>query len=313
VITPQQLRAALGGEIVGQQVLCPGPGHSPNDRSLAVKPTNNGGFVVHSHAGDDWRDCQEYVRQRLGLPPWRPGDEQQRRVPRQHLRAFDQAATNQEADERRPRTEDEKVRMEQAIRIWSSGTDPRGTLAEQYLNEQRKLELPAKLAGEVLRFHARCPWRDEDTGQTMFVPALIAAFHSFDDDRVTAIHRIALRPDASKIGRRMLGVVHRAAVKLDPIGNMLAIGEGVETCMAARELGFAPAWALGSVGRVSKFPVLDGVKKLRILGETGKASADAVDFCVPRWRAAGRQVQVIMPDHPFSDLNDELIKRRKTA
>jgi putative DNA primase/helicase len=312
MLTLQQLKAALGGEIAGNQVLCPGPGHSRADRSLAVKPVP-GGFVTYSHAGDDWRECHDYVRRRLGLPPWQPGDERHRRVTRQHLRAFDQAEVDREAEERRPRADDEKARVEQAVRIWDDGADPRGTLAERYLNERRKLDLPPDLAVAVLRFHAHCPWRDENTGTTIFVPALIAAFRSIDDDKITAIHRIALNRDGSKIGRRMLGVVHRTAVMLDPAGDVLAIGEGIETCMAAPELGLAPAWALGSVGRVSKFPVLDGVNKLRILGKAGKASADAVDFCVPRWRAAGRQVQIIMPDHPFSDLNDELMKRRKTA
>ncbi len=70
----------------------------------------------------------------------------------------------------------------------------------------------------------------------------------------------------------MLGIVHRAAVKLDAIGgDTLAIGEGVETCMAAREFGFEPAWALGSVGAIPFFPVIPGVKQLVILGETGAA------------------------------------------
>jgi hypothetical protein len=35
----------------------------------------------------------------------------------------------------------------------------------------------------------------------------------------------------------MRGVVHRAAIKLDPLGKQLAIGEGLETAMAARQLG----------------------------------------------------------------------------
>jgi hypothetical protein len=111
----------------------------------------------------------------------------------------------------------------------------------------------------------------------------------------------------------MLGTLRRAAVMLDPAGDILSIGEGIETAMAARELGLAPAWALGSVARISTFPVIDGVKTLKILGEAGTASADAVDLCVPRWRAAGRNVQTVMPDHPFSDLNDELMKQRQTA
>jgi putative DNA primase/helicase len=173
----------------------------------------------------------------------------------------------------------------------------------------QQVKLTPELAGSVLRFHPRCPWRNENTGKTERIPALIAAFRSIDDDAITAIHRIALNPDGSKIGRRMLGIVHRAAVMLDPFGPEIAIGEGIETCMAARQLGIRPCWALGSVGGLSFFPLLKGVKRLMILGETGKASRDAIRLCGPRWRDAGRQVRVIMPTIG-TDLNDELMAGR---
>jgi Toprim domain-containing protein len=106
----------------------------------------------------------------------------------------------------------------------------------------------------------------------------------------------------------MLGPVHHTAVKLDPCGRDLIIGEGIETCMAARQLGHKPAWALGSVGAISFFPIVDGVKRLLILGETGKASEEAIRLCGRRWQRAWRRVQIIMPDIG-SDINDELIAR----
>lgn len=72
----QTLRHALGGEIVGRQLICPGPGHSHKDRSLSITLSRSSpiGFLCHSFAGDDWRDCQEYVCGRLGLKPWSPDD-----------------------------------------------------------------------------------------------------------------------------------------------------------------------------------------------------------------------------------------------
>jgi hypothetical protein len=106
----------------------------------------------------------------------------------------------------------------------------------------------------------------------------------------------------------MLGVVNRAAVKLDPSTTTgeLAIGEGVETCMAARQLGLRPAWALGSTGSIAGFPIIDGIKHLTILGEMGEASRTAIGFCSPRWRRAGKRVCIAMPEIG-SDLNDELM------
>jgi hypothetical protein len=205
----------------------------------------------------------------------------------------------------RPRTEDDHVRVEHAVAIWNEGCDPRKTLAETYLNI-RKLTLCDDLAGGVLRFSPRCPWRNETNGKTDRVPALIAAFRSIDDGTVTAIQRIALDAAGAKIARRMLGVVHRAAIMLDPIDRELAIGEGVETCMAARQLGVGPTWALGSTGGIAGFPVLDGIDRLILLGENDRASAEAIQFCARRWRKAGRRVRIAMPDIG-SDLNDELM------
>jgi hypothetical protein len=107
----------------------------------------------------------------------------------------------------------------------------------------------------------------------------------------------------------MLGVVHRAAVKLDPVGDTLHVGEGVETCLAARILGHAPTWALGSVGMIAQFPLVDGVARLRILGENDAASASASKLCGNRWQAAGRKVQIVTPDPGCGDLNDELVAK----
>jgi putative DNA primase/helicase len=305
MIDLRQIAAALGGEVTGQQVLAPGPGHSPRDRSLSVRLTSDG-FIVNSHAGDDWQVCRDHVRTRLGLPPWQPGDGQDRRVEPSRVRTFDRATVDREA-EYRPRSEDDLTRIAMATRLWDDAQEPRGTAAELYLNS-RALELTAELAGPVLRFHPRCPWRNEDTGRTERIPALLAAFRSIDDDAITGIHRIALNNDGTKIGRRMLGVVHRAAVKLDPLGPEIAIGEGVETCMAARQLGIRPCWALGSVGAISFFPLIPNVTTLRIVGENDIASQRAIEMCGQRWRRAGRRVRVIRPTAGDKDLNDTLLR-----
>lgn len=73
-ISPQQLAQALGGEVSGNQVLAPGPNHSPKDRSLSVRldDTAPDGMVVHSFAGDDPLACKDYVRDRAGLSKWEP-------------------------------------------------------------------------------------------------------------------------------------------------------------------------------------------------------------------------------------------------
>jgi hypothetical protein len=283
-----------------------------HDRSLAVRldPSAADGFLVYGHAADDWRKCRDHVRALLKLPPWQPGDGQRRTIPRERIDKWDLSAIAAEAgDQPQSLDEDQQMRADHARRIWHQGVDPRGGLAEEYLKDQRRLDLPESLALRVLRYHSRCPWRDEVTGKTGYVPALIAPFRSIEDNGITAVQRIALNPDGSKRGRRMLGIVRRASIKFDEIGpsGELVVGEGVETCMAARQLGLGPVWALGSVGAISFLPVINNAQTLIILGEAGEASERAIRLCTKRWRAAGRRVRIAVPEPGLSDFNDVLI------
>jgi putative DNA primase/helicase len=308
----QSIARALGGEVSGRRVRAPGPGHSPKDRSLAISISNDApdGFVLHSFANDHWKDCRDYVRQKLNLPDWEPGDDRhgQRRIPQQLIEKWDFAVADTTAEDLRL-TEDDLVRIERARNIWNEARDPRGTPAESYLRA-RALDLPDRLAGDVLRFHPRTPWRNENTGQTDRIPCLIAAFRSLDNDEVTAIHRIRLdQPEHwPKTQRMMLGVVRRSAVKLGPAGPAMSIGEGVETCMAAMQLEVGTAWALGSAGNISFFPTIDGIGELTILGEPGEANARAVKICGRRWRRASRRV-FVSRSTVGSDHNDLLMQQ----
>jgi Protein of unknown function (DUF3631) len=69
-----KLAELLNGDVVGGEVLCPGPGHSVDDRSLCVKldQKDREGFLTHSFANDDFRTCRDHVRKLLGLPEPKP-------------------------------------------------------------------------------------------------------------------------------------------------------------------------------------------------------------------------------------------------
>jgi AAA domain len=75
MIDLRSLQRALGGEISDGQLRCPGPGHSAIDRSLSVKIDSNApdGFLVHTFSpADDPIACKDYVREKLGLPAFKP-------------------------------------------------------------------------------------------------------------------------------------------------------------------------------------------------------------------------------------------------
>lgn len=75
-----QVARLLGGKVSrnssGQScVLAPGPGHSPKDESLSVMLSSSApdGFLVHSFSpADDAIACKDYVRERLGISPFKP-------------------------------------------------------------------------------------------------------------------------------------------------------------------------------------------------------------------------------------------------
>jgi putative DNA primase/helicase len=106
----------------------------------------------------------------------------------------------------------------------------------------------------------------------------------------------------------MLGPVASAAIKIDgddDVQQGLAVGEGFETCLAGRMLGFRPIWALGSAGAIASFPVLAGIDCLTILAETDDsgANARAAKACRDRWLSAGRELIIATP-RVAGDMND---------
>jgi hypothetical protein len=95
---------------------------------------------------------------------------------------------------------------------------------------------------------------------------------------------------------------------LDPFDSVttgLFISEGIESGLAARQIGLRPAWALGSAGALGRFPVLAGIETLSILREHDAANEKAANACAERWLAAGREVRDVTPVHG-KDINDAI-------
>ena len=244
------------------------------------------GFLTHSFAGDDWRDCQTYIAQKLGLE--QPDGWKRRDAPRRAIEAR-QPPVEPEAED-----DDRSAKIAAAVALWRSSVDPRKTPVETYLNG-RGLELGDDIAGSVLR------WAPD-------IDAMVALFRSIETNRPQAVSRTYLDREGNKLSRKFLGPVAGAAVTLDSDDMVLGglhIAEGVETALSARQLGLRPSWALGSAVAIASFPVLAGVECLTILAENDAASAKAVEACASRWHAAGREVIINEPKYG-GDLNDAL-------
>jgi len=266
---------ALGGEVSGRAVRAPCPGHSGRDRSLAVSfsPDAPDGFLVSSFAGDDWRDCKDHVRRLTGL--------------------------ERKAESRRmtPEPDDREEKIAAALFLWAAAGNPRNTIAERYLNS-RSLDLGDDVAGDVLRWHPG-------------IGAMIGLFRNIETDKPQAISRTFIDRDGNKLGRKFLGPVGGAAIKLDADETVLGglhIGEGICTCMAARQIGLRPVWACGSCSAIERFPVLPGIETLSIICERDEANRRAAIACVGRWNGAGKEVLGIW-SNCGNDLNDALLGR----
>jgi hypothetical protein len=278
------------------------------------------GLLFFSHAGDDRKTCREYILRRLGQPlrheaiKANPGKSDRAIAADLGIgnktvsRARNSLVSDDTPDEARIGRDGKSYqgadRSAHAAEIWKAAVDPRGTIVERYL-AGRGLKLHADVAGRVVRFHSACPF---GRGRQ---PCMVTVFRSIADDSLRAIHRTALTYDGKKIDRMMLGPVAGAAIKVDAdidVEQGLAIGEGFETCLAGRMLGFRPVWAVGSAGAIGTFPVLPGIEALTILAETDDsgANARAVEACAERWSGAGHEVLVATP-RVAGDLNDALV------
>jgi hypothetical protein len=145
--------------------------------------------------------------------------------------------------------------------------------------------------------------------------AMVCLVRNFATNEPQAVHRTALTPDGiairrnGKTFRMSLGPVSGGAIKIDrhsSVSNVLAIGEGVETCLAGRHYGYSPAWAMISDKGIESFPLMPGVERLLIFGDDDDAGKRASTACKDRWIEAGRRVGIVWPA-AGNDLNDELL------
>jgi hypothetical protein len=190
-------------------------------------------------------------------------------------------------------------RTELALGIWRSTSPIKGTLAETYLRS-RRLDWNCELDA-VLRFHPGLLLY----GRT--VAGIVGLFRDICSDEPCGIQRVFLDIDGRKIERRMLGRSKGAAIKLDAHETVtlgLHIGEGIETVLAARQLGYRPSWALGSAGAISEFPVLPGIEAISVFAENDDASQGSAEACIERYVDADREAWLCEPTN--GDMNDAI-------
>jgi putative DNA primase/helicase len=305
----RELARLLGGDVSGSQVLAPGPGHSRRDRSVSVMllPSAPDGFVVTSFAGDDWRECRDYVRERLGLRRWTgPG--------RQAIACRRSPVLQGAGDWQDARS------LVRAAAHTREMRPVRGSPGERYFGEIRWID--TEEVADVLEHVDAIGWRPQ------------AYFHEPDHplhgqrlgcivgvmtDPVTgrptgAISRTYIDENLRKIGKAKTLGSPAGVVRLsrdEDVLQGLYLAEGLETALSAMAKGLRPVWSTGSTALMKTFPVLDGIDCLTVIADhdaTG-AGENAAREVETRWRRAGREAYVFMPASR-GDFNDLLQRAR---
>jgi putative DNA primase/helicase len=241
---------ALGGRVIGCQVLAPGPGHSARDRSLSVRlsPTAPEGFLAFSHAGDNFVSCRDHVKRALSLPtgPSVPPT----RTPQ----------SNRPNDERAG---------EYVAQLISELQRVRGSPAEDYLRDARGID-PDLLADvfertDAIGWHPHVKFNEpghELHGQRL--GCIIAKMADAVTAKPTgAISRTYIHKGSKVVKAKTLGSP-AGIVRLSPDEDVLEglhIAEGIESALYAMALGFRPMWATGSTAIMAKLPSLPASRR----------------------------------------------------
>lgn len=256
------IRHLHGGTVYagGTRWVGPGPGHSRKDASLSVMLTGAGRPVVHSFAGQDFRDCLAH----LGLSTDTP------RASKAEIAA---AKREREAEQRRER----EASIAFCRAVWE-GTQPlEGSPAETYLYSRGLI-----FEGSDVRYHPQAPrGRREDASRHGAMVALVRDA----DGAPCGLHVTFVTQDGHKAfqdrSRLMFGPVRGGAVRLAPIGSdgVLGLSEGLENAGAFNLLKGVPCWAALSTAGLKSFESPPQVRRLLIAADsddkTGEGLASA--------------------------------------
>lgn len=281
----QDIAKALGGQVTGDRVRAPGPGHSSRDRSLWVRlaPDHPDGFIAGSMSprDADWRTCKEYVRSKIGLPRWSP----------------DGATPVRRSDVDLKRRKILHDASPKALELWRASRPAQGEV-EAYLRKERGFlgEIPVTLRqGSTLEL-GRIP-----------IPTMVAAVAS-PDRRVIAVQETKLtwggRKSTSRMPRITHGSLGAGAVRLFPVGAVLGLAEGVEDALGAFQLFGTPCWATLGAQRLSRIAIPPEVRQVIIFADNDEAGREAASAAADQYRREALEVEVRLPPDEFFDWSD---------
>jgi putative DNA primase/helicase len=283
------IASALGGFRSGAAWIARCPAHNDRKPSLSICDADEGKILIHCHAGCDQKRVIVALRSR-GL--WTDNGLCRFR----HLALHAAARSKPDSENAR--------RRERALSLWRSTISADGTLVQTYLGS-RGLHLPPP---PTLRFHAGLK---HPLGGVW--PAMVALVTRGSDDTPLAVHRTFLTHDGDSKApvepqKMMLGSCRGGVVRLAQAGDVLMVGEGIETCLAAMQATAHSAWAALSISGLRTLNLPKDIRDIIILADGDDAGEAAARDAALRWTRERRRVRIAQPPHGL-DFNDMLLGR----
>lgn len=195
---------------------------------------------------------------------------------------------------------------EAARRLFAMAEPVAGTLADTYLRGRAITSLSGTAA---LRYHPRCYYRPDEHAPTEVRPAMIAAVTDLAGHQ-TGAHRTWLAPDGSgkaavETPRRAMGELLGHGVRFGTAGDVLAIGEGIETVLSPRQvLPRMPMLAALSAAHMAAVLFPATLRRLYVLLDRDPAGEGARDSLLAHAVGLGIEARVLTPTE--NDFNDDL-------
>ena len=285
-MTAETIARELGGHKSGAGWMARCPAHDDRVPSLSISDAPNGKILVHCHAGCDQHRVIGALK---SLRLW------------DAVTDSSEVTTRAKPNSNRPSDRDDVDRTERAMQIWRASKLGQDTVVESYLRSRGIIiAVP-----DTLRFH---PALKHPTGQVL--PAMVSLVRRGRDGQPIGIHRTFLRHDGAgkapvEPTRMMLGPCRGGAVQLAAPGEVLLIGEGIETCLAAMQATGLLAWAALSTSGLRSLD-LPKVAEVIILADGDEAGEAAARSAARRWRLEKRRVRIAHAPQGY-DFNDLLL------
>jgi putative DNA primase/helicase len=270
----ETIAKALGGRKAGATWMACCPAHDDHAPSLSIADTKCGKVLVRCHAGCDQRDVIAALR---ACGAWEAAARYDGRF-RRNL--------NRRSPAERP--PDALKRTQAALAIWQASQPAKGSLVETYLRTRGLTVAPP----DSIRLHAGLK---HPSGGIW--PAMVALVTHGMDGAPIAIHRTFLAREGNgkapvDPAKMMLGPCRGGVVRLVHPGDVLMVGEGIETCLAAMQATGLAAWAALSTSGLRALDLPRDLRDVIVLADGDDAGEAAAHDCAWRWKREGRRVRI---------------------